>query len=268
MSVVDMEFMNQTEFASLVHIAKKHNKNESIKNMQFELSPKSGLASSKALFLSAKQQIPIFTQPSPPHPGTMPETHGSALVQWKERANAYAHYFLMMYWPEPLSMHDLPMEYTWDAFQNWIEKQRQSNTAFGICRLMLMHCRMQRMYTDNQMQLIFTDYWTAPHDLWTSEKRSLINSRLQMEYQPKTDEIEDEEWNLSNSILGSTATTQLHNVLKFSDMQLKSLQCSMPVISNVNMASNSSSHSHHHAPCTNPSDLSPPLQAKQVQLCF
>jgi len=55
----ELEFMNQMEFECLVHIANKREHCESSKNKQFQLAPNSGLASSKALFLSAS--IPLFT---------------------------------------------------------------------------------------------------------------------------------------------------------------------------------------------------------------
>jgi len=222
----ELEFMNRTEFECLVHSAKKRDKKESSKNVQFEFSPESGLGSCKALFLSAKQRIPIFTRPVPPHPGTKPIQNGAAFLRWKEKADAYAHYFLMMYWPEPLTKQNVPLEYTWNAFQEWINKERESNTAFGICRLMMMHRRMQTTYTDNQMQQVFNDYRTAPRDLWSSETRNRIATTFQREYQQKNEELEDEQWNLSNSELSALATTQLQNLLKFSDMQLKSLQYS------------------------------------------
>jgi len=60
------------EFECLVHIANKREHCESSKNKQFQLAPNSGLASSKALFLSAKQHIPLFTHCVPPHPGSRP----------------------------------------------------------------------------------------------------------------------------------------------------------------------------------------------------
>jgi len=74
----ELEFMNRTEFECLIHSAKKRDKKESSKNTQFEFLPASGLGSCKALFLSAKQRIPIFTRPVPPHPGTKPIQHGAA----------------------------------------------------------------------------------------------------------------------------------------------------------------------------------------------
>jgi len=174
----------------------------------------------------------------------------------------------MMYRPEPLTKQNIPLEYTWDAFQEWINKERESNTEFGICHLMMMHWRMQTTYTDNQMQQVFNDYCTAPRDLWSLETRNHIATTFQREYQQKNEEIEDEQWNLSNSVLSPIATTQLQNLLKFSDMQLKSLQYSIPSRNNWKMVSSIQSVSHNSAPCTNPSGLSPPLQAKQVQLCF
>jgi len=230
--------------------------------------PDSGLATSKALFLSAKQQIPIFTCPVPPHPGTKPIEHGAALLRWKEKANAYAHYFLMMYWPEPLTKQNTPLEYTWNTFEEWINKKQESNTAFGICHLMMMHRCMQTTYTDNQMQQIFNDYCSAPRDLWSLETRNHIATIFQMEYRQKNEDIDDQEWNLSNSKLSLQILKQLQKLLKFSNMQLKSLEHAMPSRNNWNTESRTHSASHNDAPCTNPSELSPPLQAKQVQLCF
>jgi len=267
-----LEFMNRVEFECLVHIANKREQCESSKNLQFELSPHSGLASSKALFLSAKQRIPIFTRRVPAHPGTRPTQDGSELLQWKEKADAYARYFLIMYQPEPLIYNHapvhIPLQYTWDAFQNWIEEQRQSHNAFGICRLMLMHRRMQSMYTDHQMQLIFNDYRTSSRDLWSTETTSRIATSLQNENRPNSDDVDDDQWNISNSILPLRATEQIQKHLKFTDMQLKSFQSLMSPLFSHNMAWNDTPVSHGNASCTNPSGLSPPLEPKQVQLCF
>jgi len=77
----ELEFMNQTEFECLVHVAKKREHYESTKNGQFDLSPISGIASSKSLFLSAKQCVPIFTCCVPPHPGAKPTQHNGP--EWK-----------------------------------------------------------------------------------------------------------------------------------------------------------------------------------------
>ncbi len=78
-------------------------------------------------------------------------TTWSSIFEMERKTNAYARYFLMMYWPEPLKKQDVPLEYTWDAFEEWINEECESNTAFGICHLMMMHRHMQTTYTDNQM---------------------------------------------------------------------------------------------------------------------
>ena len=155
--------MNQMEFECLVHIANKREHSESSKNKQFQLSPNSGIASSKALFLSAKQCIPLFTHHVPPHPGPRPtDQTGPEYKLWKEKADTYACYLLIMYQPEPLCTHSSPLHYTWDALKNWIDKQCQDNTALGICHIMLMHHCMQSMYTNNQTQQMLNDYHTTP----------------------------------------------------------------------------------------------------------
>jgi len=180
----------------------------------------------------------------------------------EKRADACACYFLLMYRPEPLKITSIKLDYTWDALQTWTEEQHQGNTAFGICHIMLMHCCMQSMYTNNQMQLMLNDYHNTPHDLWSTEKQNHLATNFQKDYPLCTDEIDDEQWNLTNSVLPSRVTTQLYNHLKWSDMQLKSLEKLIPTTTNH-------SHSlHHNKSCTNPSHLSLPLQAKQVQLCF
>jgi len=46
----ELKFMNCMEFECLVHVANKRDHCESTRNKQFELSPNSGIASSKALF--------------------------------------------------------------------------------------------------------------------------------------------------------------------------------------------------------------------------
>jgi len=165
-----------------------------------------------------------------------------------------------MYRPEPLTSTSPPFDYTWDTLQTWITEQCQSNTAFGICRIMLMHRRMQSMYTNNQTQQMLNDYRSTPRDLWSMEKQTHIASHFQKDYTISSDEIDDEQWNLTNSIISAKATTQLNNNLKWSDMQLKSLQ---------NLIPSFTTHTHssqQRLSCTNPSNIFPPPQAKQVQL--
>jgi len=167
-----------------------------------------------------------------------------------------------MYRPEPLTSTFPPFDYTWDTLQTWITEQCQSNTAFGICRIMLMHHQMQSMYTNNQTQQMLNDYRSTPRDLWSMEKQTHIASHFQKDYTISSDEIDDEQWNLTNSIISAKATTQLNNNLKWSDMQLKSLQ---------NLIPSFTTHTHSSQQClscTNPSNIFPPPQAKQVQLRF
>ncbi len=88
---------------------------------------------------------------------------------------------------------------------------------------------MQSMYTNNQTQQMLNDYRTTPRDLWSMEIQSHIAStHLQKYYTVPNDEIDDEQWSLTNSIISPRATTQLHNHLEWSDMQLKSLQTLIP----------------------------------------
>jgi len=71
---------------------------------QFGLPQNSGITPSKALLLSAKQSIPLFTQHVPSYPGARPTQHISPEFElWKEKANVDAWYFLMIYQPEPLT---------------------------------------------------------------------------------------------------------------------------------------------------------------------
>jgi len=260
----ELEFMNRVEFECLIHIANKREQCESSKNRQFLLSPNSGLTSSKALFLSAKHKIPLFTRRVPSHPGLKPtEQTGPEFNLWMEKANQYASYFLTMYRPEPFITNSPPLQYTWDTLETWITQQCQSNTAFGICRVMLMHRRMQSMYTNNQTQQMLNDYRSTPRDLWSTEmKNRIANSHYEKDYSISPEEIDDEQWNLTNSVISQKDTAQLYNNLKWSDMQLRSLQNLIPsFITDTNS-------SQQHPSCTNPSNLIPPLEAKQVQLRF
>jgi len=143
----------------------------------------------------------------------------------------------MMYRPEPLQKQNVPpLEYTWEALEQWITKQRESNSAFGICRLMMMHRRMQTTYTDNQMQEIFSHYRSSPRDLWSDETRDRIATTFQKEYyQCRNEDIDDDEFNISNSLLEARITEQLYKLTQFSDIQLMSLQESMPSTNNWNM---------------------------------
>jgi len=94
-------------------VAKKREHCKSTKNRQVELSPISGIASSKSRFLLAKQHVPIFTHHVPPHPGAKPTQHNGP--EWEGKKNAC--YFLLMYQPKPLRSNSMKLDYTWDAFQ-------------------------------------------------------------------------------------------------------------------------------------------------------
>jgi len=81
---------------------------------------------------------------------------------------------------------------------------------------------MQSMYTNNQTLQMLNDYCTTPRDLWSMETQSRIAStHLQKDYTVQMMKIDDEQCNLTNSIISPRATTQLHNHLEWSDMQLK-----------------------------------------------
>jgi len=119
---------------------------------------------------------------------------------------------------------------------------------------------MQSIYTNNQTQQMLNDYRSTPRDLWSMETQIHIAGHFQKDYTISSDEIDDEQWNLTNSFISPKATTQLNNNLKWSDMQLKSLQNLIPTFT---------THTHSSQQClscTNPSNIFPPLQAKQVQL--
>jgi len=115
----------------------------------------------------------------------------------------------MMYQPEPLQKQNVLLKYTWNAFEEWINKECGLNSAFGICHLMMMHWHMQTTYKDNQMQQVFNDYHTAPRDLWSLETKNCIAATFQKDYKEKGDGIDDEQWNISNSALSAIVTTQL-----------------------------------------------------------
>jgi len=78
---------------------------------------------------------------------------------------------------------------------------------------------MQSMYTNNQTQQMLNDYCSTPLNLWSTEKQTHIASNFQKDYTISSDEIDDEQWNLTNSIITPKATTQLNNHLKWSDMR-------------------------------------------------
>ena len=90
-----------------------------------------------------------------------------------------------------------------------------------------MHHRMQSMYTDNKMQMILTDYQTRPHELWSLERRNHIQTLFQNNSHAKSDEINDEEWNLCNLTLSHVVNQHLQKDLEFTDVQVNSLISAM-----------------------------------------
>ena len=120
--------------------------------------------------LSLNQATPLLSGPVPRHPGKKPDqSRGkNALSAWKERADKYARYYLLLFWPEVASDQ---LGYTWEDLLMFIEDLQKDASFLSTSRLMIMDNHMQGMRISKVHDKIIKHYHSLTQQRWTDSER-------------------------------------------------------------------------------------------------
>ena len=120
--------------------------------------------------LLLNQATPLLSGPVPRHPGKKPDqSRGkNALSSWKERADKYARYYLLLFRPEVASDQ---LGYTWEDLLMFIEDLQKDASFLSTSRLMIMDNHMQGMRISKVHDKIIKHYRSLTQRRWTDSER-------------------------------------------------------------------------------------------------
>jgi hypothetical protein len=173
----ELRDLNRLEFRALVGTRRANADNSRARIKQFAMPPSFAVAAQYAFVLEGKQSTPILTRSPPPHPReapNQPKDHAEYL-QWKEKADIFAKFWLSELHPEPdcYQVTDQNrLAYDWTALTEWVDSCLSSDRIIDTFRLMAMDKRRIGLRSSYVHKAWLSKYRGRDRDLWSSDQKA------------------------------------------------------------------------------------------------
>lgn len=179
-----LQNISRQEYQALIQIKQKESKQ--IKQIKATCTTNRGRKKSKLFsfhqnhplhlthcqVLRSRQPTLIFLGTAPKFPGPPPDFHEKAKYRtWKEKADAFAKYYLAAFRPETHcfegNIHDL--SYDWDSFCSWISHLNSSSLCIDKFRLQALQTHIYGLHTIASHRDLTVAFRGKNTDAWTQD---------------------------------------------------------------------------------------------------